>query len=276
MESEDPLVRGHAVWALGRMQAKEALTACRRLCSDTAELSLFDGENIRNTTVGELALEAVNYMEAGASSKVETGGKMKEGENQVQEQNAQVADNPRIIQARTMYQEADILKNRGQSLDALDKFEQVLAIFDEENCVVEVANVSEKIGDLHIMRGNFQAALSPYQRTLAICEKYSDTVSTVIILEKIIDVYRQLKEWDKVLPYYFRALELVEELREVKRSALLLAGIGDVFERLGQREDALDAYVLAEKLYRNMGARQKADVLAKGIEQLRIELGKNA
>jgi tetratricopeptide (TPR) repeat protein len=276
LESEDPLVRGHAVWALGRMQSKEALTACRRLCSDTAELSLFDGEIIRNTTVGELALEAVNYMEADASSKDETGGKMKEGENQVQEQNAQVADNPRIIQARTMYQEADILKNRGQSLDALDKFEQVLAIFDEENCVVEVANVSEKIGDLHIMRGNFQAALSPYQRTLAICEKYSDTVSTVIILEKIIDVYRQLKEWEKVLPYYFRALELVEELREVKRSALFLAGIGDVFERLGQREDALDAYVLAEKLYRNMGARQKADVLAKGIEQLRIELGENA
>ena len=273
LDSEDAQVRGHAVWALGRMKSIEALTACRRLCSDAEEVVLFDGENIRNTTVGKLALEAVNYIESDDSTQEQRGGKMSEGEKTVQQQGDTAGENARIIEARTMYQEADILKNRGQSLDALDKFEQVLSIFDEENCVVEVANVSEKIGDLHIMRGNFQGALSPYQRTLAICEKFNDMVSTVLVLEKIIDVYRQLKEWEKVLPYYFRALELVEELKEVKRAALFLAGIADVYERLGQLEDALDAYTLAEKLYRNMGAREKADLLAKGIKQLQERIG---
>ncbi len=274
LESDDPTVRGHAVWSLGRMQATEALSACRRLCSDTGELTLFDGEHIRNTTVGQLALEAVNHIESESTERNITGGKMSDQDKQQVDQ--AVSENPRIIEARTMFQEADILKNRGQSLDALDKFEQVLSIFDEEGLEVEVANVCEKIGDIHIMRGNFQAAVSPYQRTLAVCEKYADKVSTVIIIEKIIDVYRQLKQWETLLPYYFRALELVEELREVKRSALFLAGIGDVYERLDRREDALDAYVLAEKLYRNMGAREKADLLAKGIDKLKGMLSAQA
>ncbi len=270
LESEDAQVRGHAVWALGRMKSTEALTALRRLCSDQEDLVLFDGEEIINTTVGGLALKAVNYIESDNSTEAQTGEKMKEREKAPQQEGgAAVAENPRVIEARTMYQEADILKNRGQSLDALDMFEQVLSIFDEEDCLVEVANVSEKIGDLHIMRGNFPAALSPYQRTLAICEKYSDKVSTVIVLEKIIEVYRQLKEWEKVLPYYFRVLELVEDLREVKRAALFLAGIADVYERLGRLEDALDAYTLSEKIYRNMGAREKADLLEEGIKQLK-------
>ena len=279
LDSESPEVRGLAVWALGRMKSKEALNACRRLCSDGQELSMFDGRVTRHTTVGELALEAVNHIEDNEAMPDEAGaagGNMQETGNQQTgadtREGAVQGENPRVIQARTMYQEADILKNRGQSLDALDKFEQVLAIFDEEGCAYEVANVCEKIGDLHIMRGNFQAALSPYQRTLAICEKHEDKVSTVIILEKIIDVYRQLKEWEKVLPYYFRALELVEELREVKRSALFLAGIADVYERLGRLEDALDGYTLSEKLYRNMGAREKADLLADGIKQLKARI----
>jgi len=268
LESEDEVIRGHAVWALGRMKASEALAACRRLCSDEAELSLFDGEKIRYTTVGALALEAVIRMEKSQDNR-KTGEDMTDITEQTGAGNSVNQESQHIIEARTMYQEADILKNRGQSLDALDKFEQVLAIFDQEGYEVEVANVCEKIGDLHVMRGNFSGALSPYQRTLAVCQKHGDPVSEVIMLEKVIDIYRQMKEWEKTLPYYFRSLELVEELREVKRSALLLAGIGDVYERLGRQSDALDAYVLAEKLYRNMGAREKADMLAKGIEQLK-------
>ncbi len=273
LESDDDTVRGYAVWALGRMRSREALTACRRLCSDTAPLSIFDGDKIIDTTVGRLALEAVTTMESEVSEGDKRGGIMTTENDQAGAQPQITEESQRVIEARTVYQEADILKNRGQSLDALDKFEQVLAIFDEEGYEVEVANVCEKIGDLHVMRGNFQAALSPYKRTLAVCEKYGDPVSTVIIIEKIIDVYRQLKEWEKVLPYYFRALELVEDLSEVKRSALFLAGIGDVYERLGRHRDALDAYVLAEKLYRNMGAREKADLLASGIKQLKNALG---
>ncbi|NPA95481.1 MAG: tetratricopeptide repeat protein [Thermodesulfobacteria bacterium] len=264
LDAEEPEVRGHAAWALGRIKAREAEKALERLVDDDAEFTLFDGESLKTTTVGKIAKEALDSMKDSENKAAENGVEQKAPLDARREP-------PEIIAARQAYQEADILKNRGQSLDALAKFEEVLSIFDNAGYEVEVANICEKIGDLHVMRGNMKAALSPYQRTLAICEKKNDPISTVIMLEKVIDIYRHLKEYDKTLPYYFRALELVEKLSDVKRSALFLAGIADVYERQGKIDEALDAYRLAERLFRGMGAREKADLLKEGIEALEAQ-----
>ncbi len=261
LDSDDPATRGHAAWALGKIQAKEALGALSKMANDQEEFYIFDGDQLQLTTVGNVVREAIRSMN---EEKV-----IKEGlEKEKITQQTQKQEPKEIVDARQAYQEANILKNRGQSLDALAKFEEVLSVFDDAGYDVDVANICEKIGDLHVMRGNMKAALSPYQRTLAICEKKNDPISTVIMLEKVIDIYRHLKEYDKALPYYFRALELVEQLSDVKRSALFLAGIADVYERQGKIEEALDAYRLAEKLFRGMGAREKADLLEEGIKIL--------
>ncbi len=265
LDSDDPAIRGHAAWALGRIRAKEAKNVIARMAEDHEEFDLFDGSSLITTTVGDAAREALTLMDnkqdGSAKSHVKTSL-----------QEASRHEPPEILQARHMYQEADILKNRGQSLDALARFEEVLSVFDSAGYDVEVANICEKMGDLHVMRGNMKAALSPYQRTLAVCEKKNDPVSTVIMLEKVIDIYRHLGQYDKALPYYFRALELVEHLGDAKRSAMFLSGIGDVYERQGRVADAIDAYKLAEKLFRGMGARQRADILKDGIALLEKRL----
>ena len=267
LDSKDPSVRGHAAWALGKIGAREARNVISKMMDDKEEFSLFDGKELKYTTVGETAREALTLM----NKKDEIS--MKETSEQVGQ--GLKKEPPEILEARRGYQEAEILKNRGQSLDALSKFEEVLAVFDSAGYDVEVANICEKMGDLHVMRGNMKAALAPYQRTLAICEKKNDPISTVIMLEKVIDIYRHLEEYSKTLPYYFRALELVENLSDVKRSALFLAGIADVYEREGKMAEALDAYKLAERLFRGMGARERADILKEGIaileERLRAE-----
>ena len=265
LDSKDPVIRGHAIWALGKIKAREAKNAVSRMVEDKEEFSLFDGRTLKFTTVGEIAKEAIKRM----NEKDDLS--MKEDSGMTHDQGLR-KEPPEILEARRSYQEAEILKNRGQSLDALAKFEEVLTVFDNAGYDVEVANICEKIGDLHVMRGNMKAALAPYQRTLAICEKKNDPVSTVIMIEKVIDIYRHLKEYSKTLPYYFRALELVENLSDVKRSALFLAGIADVYERQGKIADALDAYKLAERLFRGMGARERADILKEGIAILEERL----
>ncbi len=261
LTSDDPVIRGHAAWALGRIKAMEAKKAISKMCEDHADFYLFDGENLVFTTVGQVAKEALTLMNESESTTLNDGKIPFKNEGEIQEPT-------KIVEARRLYQEAEILKNRGQSLDALAKFEEVLVVFDSAGYDVEVANICEKMGDLHVMRGNIRAALSPYQRTLAICEKKNDPISSIIMLEKVIDIYRHLEEYDKTLPYYFRALELAENLSDVKRSALFLAGIGDVYERKGNIPEALDAYRLAERLFRGMGARERADLLKEGIATL--------
>ena len=59
LNDSGPKIRGHAVWAFGRMKAREPLKAIQGMVDDTEELTLFDGQSIVYKTVGELASEAV-------------------------------------------------------------------------------------------------------------------------------------------------------------------------------------------------------------------------
>jgi len=59
LKNPEPKIRGHAVWAFGRMKAQEALKAIQGMMDDIEELTLFDGQTIMHKTVGELASEAV-------------------------------------------------------------------------------------------------------------------------------------------------------------------------------------------------------------------------
>jgi tetratricopeptide (TPR) repeat protein len=172
-----------------------------------------------------------------------------------------------LSRAEALYREAKIMSVQGRSLDALEKFEEALEIYEAAGGKdVEVANICEQTGDLRTMRGNFKGAIPAYQRALAICEKKHDPVSTVLLAEKIIDLYRQLEDLDKTLPYYFRALELVEKLRDAGRAGLYLTGIGDIYQKRGDLDKALDAYRTAHGIYQSTASRERAEILEKGIK----------
>ncbi|GEM_PF-69686 len=280
LESSDPEVRGLAAWALGEMGAREARKAVEKLLDDQSEFDLFDGRKLQTVVVGDVASAAIKKFE-----ETEGGNIVKEEKDTRDMDNsapdkkhgeageANEATEPQEIQeARKIFQEANLFTNRGQSLDALERYESILPVFERHGYQADVANVCEKMGDIHVMRGNVKSALAPYQRALAICEKAQDAISTVLMVEKVIDIYRHLEEWEKALPYFFRGLELVEGLKDVKRAALFLSGIGDIYYRQKKWEDALDAYQLAEKLLRNMGAQNSADKLRQGIEKVKQQI----
>ncbi len=63
LKNQEPKIRGLAVWAFGRMKAREALKAIQEMADDTGELRFFDGQSIRSTTISELAGEAVERIE---------------------------------------------------------------------------------------------------------------------------------------------------------------------------------------------------------------------
>jgi len=172
-----------------------------------------------------------------------------------------------LSRAEALYREAKIMSVQGRSLDALEKFEEALEIYEAAGGKdVEVANICEQTGDLRTMRGNFKGAIPAYQRALAICEKKHDPVSTVLLAEKIIDLYRQLEDLDKILPYYFRALELVEKLQDAGRAGLYLTGIGDIYQKRNELDKALDAYRTAHRIYQSTASRERAEILEKGIK----------
>ncbi len=264
LDDTDSSVRGHACWALGQMKAVEVKNSLARHVDDSEPVRLFDGESIIDTTVGELASWAIKRI---------SGDSMDTNELKKDDQGiaGQDSDNPEAAEfrrAQALYKEAEVLISRGMSLDAMQKLEEALEIFESVGSHREIANACDKKGDVHWMRGDLKRALPLYQRALAICEKNDDAISTVILSDKIIDLYRQQKDYDKALPYYYRSLELVEELGDSGRAAFYLTGIGDIYQNQGKIEDALDAYRIALRIYRGMKSRERAEILEKGVARL--------
>jgi hypothetical protein len=267
LKDPDPRVRGHAVWALGRAHAREGLNAIEKMFADSGELSIFDGQEVRYTSVGDLAREAADGLMGDPLSRPKE-------ENMSEGIGSQVdtEKDREYSEAVALYREAEMLSNRGMSLDALEKFERAMEVFEGAGRDAEVANTSEKLGDLHVRRGNLKRAMPMYQRAMAICEKEGDDVSTLLLVEKVIDLYRAANEHGKAMPYYMRALELAEGLRDSTRAAYYLTGMGDIYQTAGELQNAMDAYTLAHRIYRGMGSKERAEILEKGIAGLQEAL----
>ncbi len=63
LTDEDPEVRGLAAWCAGRLLLVEARERLAALARDEAALRLYDQGNFRQTTVGELAREALDRLQ---------------------------------------------------------------------------------------------------------------------------------------------------------------------------------------------------------------------
>ncbi len=269
LNDKDPKVRGYAVWALGNLKAKEARNSINRLTTDINKITIFDGQKNIETTIADIAKEALEKIEKAYKEKSMESSK--DNQNKHQEQQAQTKQDPLAV-AYQLYREADLAKARGMSLEALDKYKEALPVFEYYKKEVEIANCCEKLADVLLMRGDFKGALPLYQRAMAICEKKHDSISLLILIEKVIDIYRHFKDQEKLLTYLFKALELCEQLKDASRAGLYLTTIGDIYQKQGRLDDALDAYRVALKLYKGMKSRERVEILQKGIAELEAQL----
>ena len=60
LANEDPQVRGFAILALSRMRAAEAKDRVRTMTSDGAKIILYEERDLRERTVGDIAMAALN------------------------------------------------------------------------------------------------------------------------------------------------------------------------------------------------------------------------
>jgi len=272
LNDKDPKVRGYAVWTLGNLEAKEAKNSINKLITDTNKITIFDGQKNIETTVGNLAEEALKKIAHTYKKETHMDAPKNNQKTNQQDVKSQAKEDDRLAAAYLLYREADLAKARGMSLEAMDKYKEALPIFEYYKKEVEIANCCEKLADVLLMRGDFKGALPLYQRAMAICEKKHDSISLLILIEKVIDIYRHFKDQEKVLNYLFKALELCEQLKDASRAGLYLTNIGDIYQKQGRLDDALDAYKIALKLYKGMKSRERVEILQKGIAEIEAQL----
>lgn len=59
LKDPDATIRGHAAWALGAMQDKDAIKKLTELQTDTNPLFIYNAGELKNVTVGELAAASI-------------------------------------------------------------------------------------------------------------------------------------------------------------------------------------------------------------------------
>jgi len=266
LQDSDPDTRAYAAWALGCLKAQEAQGGLKKLLEDHEQVTIYDGSSFHETTIGEIANDALKKLN-------ETG----EEQDMAEPQNRNNPEEQELVQkADKLYQEANMLSARGMTLDAMEKYGEALAIFEELGKEQQIANVCDRKGDVHIMRGDIKTALPNYLRALTICEKHKDHISWILIAEKITDIYRKEGKHELCLPYFFKGLEFSEELKDATRAGIFLAGIGDIYQKQGKLKDALESYQLALKIFKGMGSRERAEIVESNIQKLQDLMAKSS
>lgn len=64
LEDPNPQVRTYAAWSLGIIGAQAAIPDLRRLTNDPEPVKLYEDETVRETTVGQVAREALQRLES--------------------------------------------------------------------------------------------------------------------------------------------------------------------------------------------------------------------
>ncbi|MDP2277296.1 MAG: hypothetical protein Q8K51_03640, partial [Nitrospirota bacterium] len=59
LHNPEPLLRGIAAWALGRMRASQAEPELEKLKNDSSLIAIYDDGELKEKTIGQIAEEAV-------------------------------------------------------------------------------------------------------------------------------------------------------------------------------------------------------------------------
>ena len=139
--------------------------------------------------------------------------------------------------------EAYALKNRGlvqyykgEYLEVLDNWTRSLAIFEEIDFPLGIANLSSNLGVVYYDQGSMDRALDYYLKSLSISEKLGDSYRVATALINIGAVYSQMKDYDKALNYFHQIERYLEDLDDIMIKSAYLMGAGDIYSLKGEYE----------------------------------------
>lgn len=123
---------------------------------------------------------------------------------------------------------------------ALQFFEQSVAICQELADKVCLGKTIYEIGKVYSYKGEYSKALEILQRSLGIYQEINDRVGVAKTLNIIGIVYRNLSQYSQAIKFYQQSLAISQEVNDKPGIARTLNNIGIVYTALGENSQALD------------------------------------
>lgn len=173
----------------------------------------------------------------------------------------QLSNKARLMAEEIRYRkgEAYALKNiaivhyyQGKYLDALDYYQQALAIFTELHDNVGISNIASNIGVVYYDQGDDVKALENYLTSLKYAELAGDKLRMLTALNNIGGVYNMKPAtYSKALDYYQQALPICKELDKKQELGAISVNIGSIYYERNDDKKALQYFNQALAAYGN-------------------------
>ncbi|HEX6622718.1 MAG TPA: CHAT domain-containing protein [Pyrinomonadaceae bacterium] len=135
-----------------------------------------------------------------------------------------------------------IYSRQHRAAQAVESFQQSLAIFEETGNKRETAQVLLDVGVVHRLQGRFEQALDNFGRSLALGEAIGDKRLTAKALNNIGMVHRNQGRYELALEFYERGRALGEEINDKTVLRDVASSVGNVYQAQGLYEQALEHY----------------------------------
>ncbi|MEM7793709.1 MAG: tetratricopeptide repeat protein [Cyanobacteria bacterium P01_C01_bin.118] len=168
------------------------------------------------------------------------------------------ADTPEILasEADQLNTAGNSLLNQANYLEALELFQQSLAIRQDIDERYGIAESLNNIGFVYDSRGDYAQALDYYQQALAIRQELGDRQGESVVLSNIGTIYSSWDDYAQALDYYQQALAIRQELGDRQGESIVFNNMGFAYEKLAEYSQALDYYQQALAIYKELDNRR--------------------
>lgn len=171
-------------------------------------------------------------------------------------------------QAQLDYNEGQEFLKKEETSMAANSFHNALLGFQKDNETNGIANVSDKLGDICLMKESYEQALKHWQTTYEICEKANDRISVFSIVKKRAKLYWQWKKYPEAINLHLDMLDEYSANNNPQGSVETLESLCEIYLEKEDKAKAADCLRTAAEIHKNFKHKNFYDRLMARAESI--------
>jgi len=171
-------------------------------------------------------------------------------------------------QARLDYEKALEFQKNKEAAQAANMFHNALIGFEQEKDINGIANATDKLGDICAERREFDKALQHYDRVISICQDQGDSISVFSIDKKKAKLHADCGKHEQAINMYLDILDQYQAMRNPQGAVDTLEILAQVYLDAGKREKAADCYRTVASIHEKYKHRRHAEDFMKRADEL--------
>jgi len=167
--------------------------------------------------------------------------------DQVIDQEPRDAEDPALAD----YNKGKELRAAGDEAQAASFFHNALISFEQNGDDKGVANASDQLGDICVVRQEHEKAIAHYQRAYAVCDKENDMFSLISQQKKMVSCKRALQQYDEAVKIYLNVIDIYAGYNNPAGTVAAMEELAKLYLEMGERQKSADTYRTIASIHKN-------------------------